>query len=63
DNYYITQHGIRWSGMPAWKNGLSDQDIWQVVTFIGRMNNLPLEVKAVFALQGAPAEEKPTKKR
>lgn len=63
DNYYITQHGVRWTGMPAWKNVLSDQDIWQVVTFIGRMNNLPLEVKAVFALQGAPAAAIPTKKR
>jgi thiosulfate dehydrogenase len=63
DNYYITQHGVRWSGMPAWKNVLSDQEIWQVVTFIGHMNNLPPEAKAVFALQGAPAAAMPTKKR
>ncbi len=62
DNYYITQHGIRWSGMPAWKDVLSDQDIWEVVTFIGHMNNLPLDVKAVFALQGAPPAAVPTKK-
>ena len=51
DNYYITQHGIRWSGMPGWKNVLSDREIWEVVTFIGHMGNLPPEVKSVFAPQ------------
>ena len=63
ENYYITVHGIRWTGMPGWKNVLKEQDIWQVVTFIGRMGNLPPEVKSVFGLQGAPAAAKPTKKR
>lgn len=62
DNYYITVHGIRWTGMPGWKNVLKDQDIWQVVTFIGRMGNLPPEVNSVFGLQGPPAAAKPTKK-
>lgn len=62
DNYYITVHGIRWTGMPGWKNVLKDQDIWQVVTFLGHMSNLPPEVKSVFGLQGAPPAAKPTKK-
>ncbi len=56
DNYYIIQHGIRWTGMPAWEKVLSDNEIWQVVTFIGHMGNLPPDVKAVFALQGPPPE-------
>ncbi len=62
DNYYITVHGIRWTGMPGWRNVLKDEDIWQVVTFIGRMGNLPPEVNSVFGLQGPPAAGKPTKK-
>jgi mono/diheme cytochrome c family protein len=62
-NYYITVHGIRWSGMPGWKNVLSDKDIWQVVTFLSHMNNLPPEVKSVFGLQGAPPATKPSKKQ
>lgn len=63
ENYYITVHGIRWTGMPGWKNTLKDQDIWQVVTFLSHMNNLPPEVKSVFGLQAAPPAAKPTKKR
>lgn len=62
-NYYITFHGIRWTGMPGWKNVMNEHDIWQVVTFLSHMNNLPPEVKSVFALQGAPAGAKPTKKQ
>lgn len=63
DNYYIVVHGIRWTGMPGWKNVLKDQDIWQVVTFIGQMGNLPPDVKSVFGLQGPPPAAKPTKKK
>jgi mono/diheme cytochrome c family protein len=40
-NFYIIQHGIRLSGMPAWKQSLSDQQMWQVTTFLGHMDKLP----------------------
>ena len=40
-NFYIIQHGIRLSGMPAWKHSLSEQDIWQVTTFLSHMDKLP----------------------
>src|SRR5487761_289476 len=36
-NFYIIQHGIRLSGMPAWKQSLSDQQIWQLTTFLSHM--------------------------
>lgn len=62
DNYYITVHGIRWTGMPGWKSVLKDQDIWQVVTFLAHMDNLPPEAKSVFGLQGQPPAAKPSKK-
>jgi mono/diheme cytochrome c family protein len=32
--YWITRHGIRMSGMPAWEFRLSDQDLWAVVAFV-----------------------------
>ncbi|WP_343731349.1 c-type cytochrome [Duganella sp.] len=32
--YWITRHGIKMSGMPAWEYHLSDQDIWAVVAFL-----------------------------
>lgn len=39
-NFYIIQHGIRLSGMPAWKQSLSDQQMWQVTTFLSHMDKL-----------------------
>ncbi len=45
-NFYIIQHGIRWSGMPAWSKTLSDEEIWQVVTFLGNIGKLPSRVQA-----------------
>ena len=43
-NFYIIQHGIRLSGMPAWKQTLSDQEIWQVTTFLSHMDKLPPQI-------------------
>ncbi len=40
-NFYIIQHGIRLSGMPAWKQTLSEEQMWQVTTFLSHMNKLP----------------------
>lgn len=38
---YIIKHGIRWTGMPAWKSSLSDQQIWTLALFLKHMNKLP----------------------
>ncbi len=43
-NFYIIRHGIRLSGMPAWKPILSEQQMWQVTTFLGHMDKLPPQV-------------------
>jgi mono/diheme cytochrome c family protein len=43
-NFYIIQHGIRLSGMPAWKQALSDEQMWQVTTFLSHMDKLPPQV-------------------
>jgi mono/diheme cytochrome c family protein len=43
-NFYIIQHGIRFSGMPAWKQSLSEQEMWQVTTFLSHMNKLPPQI-------------------
>ena len=45
-NFYIIQHGIRLSGMPAWKQSLSDRQMWQVTTFLSHMGKLPPQVSA-----------------
>ena len=55
-NYYIIQHGIRLSGMPAWEQFLSDRQIWQVTGFLSHMDKLPPEVSSQWkAAAGASA--------
>jgi cytochrome c1 len=32
--YWITRHGIKMSGMPAWQHRLDDDDLWSVTAFV-----------------------------
>lgn len=43
-NFYIIQHGIRLSGMPAWKQTLSEQEMWQVTAFLSHMDKLSPQI-------------------
>ncbi|MGH9864591.1 MAG: c-type cytochrome [Candidatus Acidiferrales bacterium] len=61
-NFFITVHGIRNTGMPGWKSALTNDQIWKVVTFLSNIDKLPPKAKAVFALTGAAAEPAPPKK-
>ncbi len=61
ENYYIILHGVRWTGMPGWKNVLKDQEIWQVVTFLSHMNNLPPAAKSVFGPSNSAPVTAPAK--
>src|SRR6266568_3949933 len=47
-NFYIIQHGVRLSGMPAWKQALTDLQTWQLVTFLSDMDKLPPQVSAAW---------------
>jgi mono/diheme cytochrome c family protein len=40
-NFYVIEHGIRWTGMPAWNKTLSDTGAWQIVTFLSHVRQLP----------------------
>lgn len=46
--YYAVSTGIRYTGMPAWRHALSDQDIWKVVGFLSRVQKLPPKVQAYW---------------
>ncbi|MRV73622.1 c-type cytochrome [Duganella sp. FT92W] len=52
--YWITRHGIKMSGMPAWQYRLDESALWDVVAFLQR---LPLMSPADYeeALAGADA--------
>lgn len=38
--YWLTRHGIRMSGMPAWELHLDEQEMWAVVGFLERLPQL-----------------------
>lgn len=57
-NFYIIQHGVRLSGMPAWKPVLNDQQMWQVTTFLSHMDKLPPQVSDAWkAMAGGSGDE------
>lgn len=35
--YWITKHGIKMSGMPAWEYHLNEDELWSVVAFVAAM--------------------------
>ena len=38
--FYIIQNGVRWTGMPAWKDEHTPDDTWKLVAFIRRAPSL-----------------------
>lgn len=38
--YWLTRHGIRMSGMPAWEMQLDEQELWAVVAFLEHLPEL-----------------------
>jgi len=46
--FWVTKHGVRMTGMPAWDGILSDEDIWKIVAFIKNSGSLPPETRAAW---------------
>jgi mono/diheme cytochrome c family protein len=38
--YYIIQNGVRWTGMPGWKEEHSPEETWRLVSFIRKIPSL-----------------------
>lgn len=54
--YWITRHGIKMSGMPAWEFHLAEEDLWAVVGFLVALPELSPQAYAALSEQaGAPA--------
>src|SRR4030095_9000992 len=45
ETFHVIKHGIRNTGMPAWKNLMSDTDIWKMTAFLSRVDQLPPAVQ------------------
>ena len=46
--YWIVRNGIRNTGMGAWKQLLTDDQIWQVTGFVSHINSLPEDVSTAW---------------
>jgi mono/diheme cytochrome c family protein len=59
--YWITRHGIKMTGMPAWQHRLHDDDVWAVVAFVQALPHLsPAQLRARWAApQAAPCDQQP----
>jgi len=40
-SFWKIAHGIRWTGMPAWRGTLNDEQIWTLALFLKHMGKLP----------------------
>ena len=52
--YWITRHGIKMSGMPAWEFRLQDSELWDIVAFVKHLPTLTPQAYADIT-QTAPA--------
>jgi mono/diheme cytochrome c family protein len=67
--WWITKHGTRLTGMPAWDGILSDDEIWKIIAFVKHSDKLPPEAQAAWrqaaagpaATGGAPPPPQPVK--
>src|SRR5213592_4219001 len=55
--FWVTKHGVRMTGMPAWDGIMSDDEIWKVIAFVKHSNALPPETAAAWQqLASEPGE-------
>jgi cytochrome c1 len=52
--YWVTRHGIKMSGMPAWEFRLTDAELWSVVAFMQRLPDLNAQQYAGLVAQAPP---------
>ncbi|MEO8095940.1 MAG: cytochrome c, partial [Pseudolysinimonas sp.] len=55
--FWVTKHGVRMTGMPAWGGVMSDDEIWKIVSFIKNSDRLPPEAQAAWQKMAATPGE------
>ena len=53
--FWKVKYGIRWSGMPSWKDALDDRQIWTLALFLKTMDKLPPGPAAAWRALQQPA--------
>jgi thiosulfate dehydrogenase len=47
--YWKIKNGLRWTGMPSWKDTLSSQQMWELALFLKHMDKLPPAAQQAWA--------------
>lgn len=55
--FWVTKHGLKMSGMPAWGVGHDDATIWSIVAFVGKLPGLSAEHYKEMVARSPPDEE------
>ncbi len=55
DTYWVVKNGVRLSGMPAFDQILSDDDIWRISYLLKNAHNLPAAVQTELQPRGQAA--------
>jgi mono/diheme cytochrome c family protein len=50
--FLIVRNGVRYSGMGAWKDLMSEEDTWRVVLFLNSLQSLPPSVRSGWETKG-----------
>lgn len=61
ETYWKVVHGIRLSGMPAFRGSLSDMQAWQVSLLLADADKLPQSVNTLLASPSSPAPPSPAR--
>jgi mono/diheme cytochrome c family protein len=55
--FWVTKHGVKMSGMPAWGRGHDDATLWSIVAFVNKLPTMSPEQYKDIVSKAPPDEE------
>ena len=55
--FWVTKHGLKMSGMPAWGSGHDDETLWSIVAFVGKLPSMSAQEYQDIVAKAPPDEE------
>lgn len=55
--FWVTKHGLKMSGMPAWGLGHDDATLWSIVAFVGKLPGMSAQQYKDIVAKAPPDEE------
>lgn len=55
--FWVTKHGLKMSGMPAWGLGHDDSTLWSIVAFVGKLPGMSAQQYREIVAKAPPDEE------